>query len=481
MFLNVSSPDFTACFHLTVLTWLPGLYLACFAPLAVWRALGSPTRSLPLSLPSLVRTLLNLVGLGAAVLEAAMQATAPAPLSTAELLAPLTRAAALGLALGLVQYDARQGVRGSGIIFGFWLLATLCSAVTFASVIRFGSKPGQTSDSSLTIIYFAINLTVLFLLFFSEPEPSAKSLELATERPSPELAASYPSFLTFSWFDPMIRLGWSRPLTRQDLYDIKPSERTSVVFPKWFRNWSARLERDRTEGRAGQTSVLAPIFQTFGREFLLSSLVQLVTVLLQQLSPQTLNLLIGFTSSQQEQWKGFLYMGLLVTINLTNTLLNSQYFKEQTLIGLRMRSALTSTLYRKSLRLSSRARKERSVGETVNLMQLDTQRIMDVILQLNLVWSSPTTIALSLYSLWGLLGPSCLAGLAVMLVMIPVNAVISARMKKFQRANMRTKDSRMKLMNEILDGMKVLKLYAWEPSFQQQVSRTRSGLLNIFC
>ena len=50
------------------------------------------------------------------------------------------------------------------------------------------------------------------------------------------------------------------------------------------------------------------------------------------------------------------------------------------------------------------------VGETTNLMQIDSQRFMDLCLYLNLTWSSPFQIALALYFLWGLLGPSSLAG-----------------------------------------------------------------------
>ena len=34
---------------------------------------------------------------------------------------------------------------------------------------------------------------------------------------------------------------------------------------------------------------------------------------------------------------------------------------------------------------------------------------------------------------------------------------------------MKAKDKRVKLMNEILGGVKVLKLYGWEPSFMKQV------------
>ena len=106
-------------------------------------------------------------------------------------------------------------------------------------------------------------------------------------------------------------------------------------------------------------------------------------------------------------------------------------------------------------------------------MSIDTQRIMDVIMSLNLLWSSPLTIALSIYSLWAYLGPSALAGLAVMILLIPVNAWLSSRMKLYQIANMRNKDQRMKAMNEVLEGVKVLKLYAWEPSFEQQVNDIR--------
>jgi ATP-binding cassette, subfamily C (CFTR/MRP), member 1 len=106
-------------------------------------------------------------------------------------------------------------------------------------------------------------------------------------------------------------------------------------------------------------------------------------------------------------------------------------------------------------------------------MSIDTQRLMDVILNLNLLWSSPLTIALSIYSLWAYLGPSALAGLAVMILLIPVNAWLSSRMKRYQIANMRHKDHRMKAMNEVLEGIKVLKLYAWEPSFEQQVNDIR--------
>ena len=86
-----------------------------------------------------------------------------------------------------------------------------------------------------------------------------------------------------------------------------------------------------------------------------------------------------------------------------------------------------------------------SVGETVNLMAIDTQRIMDVTQQINTIWTSPLTIILSLYFLWGYLGPASLAGLVVMVLLIPINAVLSSKMKKYQISNMKNKDKRIKV------------------------------------
>ena len=76
---------------------------------------------------------------------------------------------------------------------------------------------------------------------------------------------------------------------------------------------------------------------------------------------------------------------------------------------------------------------------------------------------------MSVYFLWQQLGPSTLAGLAVMILMIPLNGVVATKMKKYQISQMKDKDKRCKLMDEILNGIKVLKLYAWERSFQGQV------------
>lgn len=77
-----------------------------------------------------------------------------------------------------------------------------------------------------------------------------------------------------------------------------------------------------------------------------------------------------------------------------------------------------------------------------------------------MIWSAPLQIALALFFLWGILGPSVLAGLAVMIVLIPVNGLIANRVKTLQIRQMKYKDERVKLMNEVLNGIKVRNSYS---------------------
>ena len=50
------------------------------------------------------------------------------------------------------------------------------------------------------------------------------------------------------------------------------------------------------------------------------------------------------------------------------------------------------------------------VGETTNLMAIDSQKFMDMVLLINIIWSSPLQIALAMYFLWDILGAASLAG-----------------------------------------------------------------------
>ena len=72
------------------------------------------------------------------------------------------------------------------------------------------------------------------------------------------------------------------------------------------------------------------------------------------------------------------------------------------------------------------------MGEIVNLMSVDAQRFMDLVTYLHLIWSAPLQIVLSIVFLYIAMGPSVFAGVGVMILMIPINAIIAAISRKLQ-------------------------------------------------
>lgn len=112
-------------------------------------------------------------------------------------------------------------------------------------------------------------------------------------------------------------------------------------------------------------------------------------------------------------------------------------------------------------------------------MSVDAQKLQDIPVQLHMVWSAPLIIIVALVFLWERLGPAVLAGLGVMILLIPVNIAIATKIKKLQFEQMRYKDLRIRILNEVLNGMKVLKLYAWEKSFERKILGIREMELTV--
>ena len=378
------------------------------------------------------------------------------------------------LAFILLLVCKKRGQISSGPLFIFWLLEAVCGAITFRSVVR-SESIANLSSAPLPLVTYSIQyplvVALFFLNFWADQPHQYKVLEEENGKPSPESAASFPSRMLFTWFDGMVWRGWRRYLVNEDLWTLNPSDRCRGVIPVWDANWDEQKKAKQPKRKP--LSILNTLVSSFGGVFAASAILQLIYTIISFVSPQLVNFLIAFVESDEPMWRGYLYTITLIAVTMLNTIINSQYFFFQYSIGLKIRTALTSAIYRKSLRLSGASRKEMTVGETTNLMAIDTQKFMDVVLFLNMIWSSPLSIVLCMYFLWNILGVASLAGLAVMVLMIPMNMLVASKMKKYQIAQMRFKDKRVKLMDEVLNGIKVLKLYAWEPSFSYQILRIR--------
>jgi ABC-type multidrug transport system fused ATPase/permease subunit len=97
-----------------------------------------------------------------------------------------------------------------------------------------------------------------------------------------------------------------------------------------------------------------------------------------------------------------------------------------------------------------------TTGDIVNLMSVDAARLQEFTNQAILVFSAPFQIVLAFISLYSLLGWSAFIGVAVMVILAPVNTFIARRMKTYQKRQMKDRDDRTKLMNELLNNIRRL-------------------------
>lgn len=164
------------------------------------------------------------------------------------------------------------------------------------------------------------------------------------------------------------------------------TDTSKFQVPAFDKNWEGPRE-GRSVGEGGaklEGSVFKTMMRMFGTTFLFAASLKLIQDLLNFVSPEILKMLITFVNDGDvELWKGFFYVMILVVTSIVQTIFLAQYFHQVFLIAMRIRTTLTSAVYRKALRISNVARKESTIGEIVNLMSVDIQKIMDTTLYIN--------------------------------------------------------------------------------------------------
>ena len=71
------------------------------------------------------------------------------------------------------------------------------------------------------------------------------------------------------------------------------------------------------------------------------------------------------------------------------------------------------------------------------------------------------------------LGSALFVGILVIVSILICNSILLQFLKKFYLKELKIKDERIKLINEVLSGIRIIKLYAWEKAFLDKVKAER--------
>ncbi|XP_026871527.2 multidrug resistance-associated protein 1-like [Electrophorus electricus] len=494
-------PDLTQCFQHTVLVWLPCLYLWLGAPFyLVYRRFRDHGR---ISVSALcgAKTALGLCLASCGLVELLyllVKRSRDIEHHMIFLLGPSIRTLTMVLAVCIVHVERMKGCRSSAFLFLFWALAFVCSLVPLRGHVQAIAEQGFSGDAPRFLAFFtcfSLQLAQLVLSCFADQRP-ATLRPACVKNPCPVEDASFLSKILFWWFSGLVTQGFRSPLKAEDLWSLREEDTSEKIIRDLVREWTTRgvnpQQQDKCESppRAlsyritEQTQLLLKLRQeqgsgllllrtlakTFGPCFLTGTLCLIVQDAFMFSIPQVLSLLLGFVRDEDAPlWKGHLFAVTLFLLSCLQSLFNHQYMYTCFTVGMRVKTAIMGLIYRKTLIINSAARRACTVGEIVNLVSADTQKLMDFVVYFNAVWLAPIEIGLCLFFLWQRLGPSALAGIATVILIFPLNGLIAKMRSKLQEVQMKYMDGRIKLMNEILNGIKILKFYAWEKAFQEKV------------
>ncbi|XP_054864676.1 multidrug resistance-associated protein 4 isoform X2 [Amphiprion ocellaris] len=293
---------------------------------------------------------------------------------------------------------------------------------------------------------------------------------------NPAATASLLSKVFFWWLNPLFTTGYKRRLEEDDMFEVLAEDRSDRLGHDLQRYWDREFQKATKEMRTPRLSKV--IIQCYWKSYAVLGLFTLVEEIIKVVQPVLLGKMIEYFETYDPDNMTALYQTLgygagLSVCAIGLVLIHHLYFFHVQRAGMKIRVAMCHMIYKKALCLSSSAMGKTTTGQIVNLLSNDVNRFDDVTIFLHFLWVGPLQAAVVVGLLWLEIGPSCLAGMVVLMFLMPTQTMVGRLFSKFRSQTAVLTDSRIRTMNEVVSGIRIIKMYAWEKPFAALVSDIR--------
>ncbi|GMT04851.1 hypothetical protein PENTCL1PPCAC_27025, partial [Pristionchus entomophagus] len=292
-------------------------------------------------------------------------------------------------------------------------------------------------------------------------------------QPNPEQRANFFSYFTFQFITRFMFVGWKKTLTTQDMFEPLDDYESKKATDKLKNAWSDEIKLARFEQRP--PSLRKTIFRTYGWTIFKLGILLLIEELLKVGQPLFMAELIRFFNPKWALTEKQAYMaaGGIVLTSFLSISIHHPYFYGLQKIGMSIKCAVSGLIMEKGVKLSSSAMHQTTVGHLVNILSTDVAKFDTGFIFIHYMWVGPILLLSYGIVIWQFIGVSCLAGFAVIVVLLPLQAFFGRLMGTFRRTTAQRSDQRISVMGEILNGIKVIKMYAWEDAFSAIIDKLR--------
>ncbi|XP_014472274.1 PREDICTED: multidrug resistance-associated protein 4-like isoform X2 [Dinoponera quadriceps] len=298
--------------------------------------------------------------------------------------------------------------------------------------------------------------------------------------PNPRISANLLSKLIFGWLFSLFWYGRNHDLEMKNIYNIMPDDVSELLGNKLEQNWKNEVHTAEKNGKKPK------FFMALRKTFLWSFLYYggwylFLCTVLRVLQPYVLGLLIWHFDprASSSPTEAYLYASGVIIAAILMAFITHHSQLGLLEIGMRMRIASSSLMYRKLLRLS-KSSTTITPGQIINLLSNDMSRFDQLFIMLHYIWIMPIQGSIIAFLIWQNVGIASLAGVFLITIQtIPVQGYISKWTSKLRLKIAVKTDERIRLMSEIINGIQVIKIYTWEKPFQELVSRARKYEVDV--
>ncbi|XP_060849436.1 ATP-binding cassette sub-family C member 4-like isoform X2 [Rhopalosiphum padi] len=295
------------------------------------------------------------------------------------------------------------------------------------------------------------------------------------ERPlNPRSKANLFEIITFSWILKLVQKGLKKELDVIDLYTILDEDSSALLGSKLEKIWS---KEQRTATRKNKKpSFLNALFQMFGSKLIIHGIYLAITDMVFSII-QTIfvgKIISHFeTKNTKNQFNIVVYyaVGLIIACSL-KTFSSNSYNMMSSHLAMKMRVATCDLIYNKALRLKTNSL-ETTTGRIVNLMSNDVIRFDLTIVYIGYIFIGPIETIMVTYFLWKEVGVASILGVATFIIFIPLQVWLGSIVSNYRLKTANRTDARVNLMNEIISGIQVIKMYTWEHFFTKLIEFAR--------
>ncbi|KAG6617267.1 Multidrug resistance protein ABC superfamily [Phytophthora cinnamomi] len=306
----------------------------------------------------------------------------------------------------------------------------------------------------------------------------ASTHESTEDKASPLDSANVLSVATIWWLQPLLARGYRAPLTEDSVWDLPKKDQSRRLQGRFDDSWTRQDLKLKTKSKKHKRpSVNVALWAATKDKIAVAMGLYMLSATLTLVQPFLIKAILENLEGEDNMFGISSGYGLAVFLGCVAfcgaTAINSAQFLTAR-AGCNARMVVINSVFQKILRLSATARRAMNSGEVVTLAGVDSERVMEAY-----------TIGL-----WCIISPIILVAVCILIgtqMGVYVGLVVAAtsvaimygafmtskHIGIYRRRISKISANRVKLTNEVLLGIRVIKFYAWEDSINETIRQIR--------